>query len=179
MTYHETSIPGLWLLEPAIYPDVRGNFYESYNAHDFAQHIGSLVFVQDNQSTSRRGVLRGLHMQHAPYSQAKLVRCVSGAIMDVAVDLRPESAHYGQHYAIELSADNALQLFIPQGFAHGFITLSDEATVLYKVDAPYAPRAERTIRFDDPKLAINWEELSGMKAEQFVLSEKDRSAPYL
>lgn len=179
MTYHETSIPGLWLLEPAIYPDERGNFYESYNAHDFAQHIGSLTFVQDNQSTSIRGVLRGLHLQQSPHAQAKLVRCISGSIMDVAVDLRPESAHYGQYYAVELSATNALQLFIPKGFAHGFITLSEEATVLYKVDAPYAPMAERTIRYDDPKLSIDWVGISGLSVAEFILSDKDRNASYL
>ncbi|KGN68430.1 dTDP-4-dehydrorhamnose 3,5-epimerase [Porphyromonas sp. COT-239 OH1446] len=179
MTYHETSIPGLWLIEPAIHTDERGYFFESYNADDFARRIGSLTFVQDNQSRSKRGVLRGLHMQYAPYEQAKLVRCLEGSIMDVAVDLRPGSRHYGKHFAVELSAENYLQLFVPRGFAHGFITLSDFATVHYKVDSLYTPHAERVIRFDDPKLGIDWQALSGIPTEQFVLSEKDQRAERL
>lgn len=153
----ETGIAGLLILEPRVFGDARGFFYESYNRQVFAAATGlDIDFVQDNHSCSSRGVLRGLHYQLAPHAQGKLVRVVHGAVLDVAVDIRPESLTCGQHVAVELSADNKRMLWIPPGFAHGFLTLSETAEFLYKTTDYYAPAAERCIRWDDPQLAIDW-----------------------
>ena len=153
----ETGIAGLLILEPRVFGDARGFFYESYNRQVFAAATGlDIDFVQDNHSRSSRGVLRGLHYQLAPHAQGKLVRVVHGAVLDVAVDIRPESPTCGQHVAVELSADNKRMLWIPPGFAHGFLTLSETAEFLYKTTDYYVPAAERCIRWDDPQLAIDW-----------------------
>ncbi len=153
----ETGIAGLLILEPRVFGDARGFFYESYNRQVFAAATGlDIDFVQDNHSCSSRGVLRGLHYQLAPHAQGKLVRVVHGAVLDVAVDIRPDSPTCGQHVAVELSADNKRMFWIPPGFAHGFLTLSETAEFLYKTTDYYAPAAERCIRWDDPQLAIEW-----------------------
>lgn len=167
----ETGIAGLFILEPRVFGDARGFFYESYNRQVFAAATGlDIDFVQDNHSRSSRGVLRGLHYQLAPHAQGKLVRVVQGAVLDVAVDIRPESPTCGQHVAVELSADNKRMLWIPPGFAHGFLTLSETAEFLYKTTDYYAPAAERCIRWDDPQLAIDWS-LGGITPQ---LSAKDQ-----
>jgi dTDP-4-dehydrorhamnose 3,5-epimerase len=153
----ETAIPGVLIIEPKAFGDARGYFMESFNAREFAQKTGLEVsFVQDNLSRSRRGVLRGLHFQRPPFAQSKLVGVVKGRVLDVAVDIRKGSPTYGQHVAVELSEQNHLQFFIPHGFAHGFLVLSQEAIFTYKVDRPYAPQAEAGIRWNDPDLAIEW-----------------------
>lgn len=172
MHYTQTSIAGLWFIDPVTLGDERGYFMESYRASDFAAHIGELAIVQENQSRSQRGVLRGLHLQKGAYAQAKLVRCVEGAVLDVAVDLRKGSPTYGHHVCVELSSENHRQVYIPRGFAHGFLTLTEHATLQYKVDNMYHPESECSIRFDDPDLGIDWEQM-GLKKEQFILSEKD------
>jgi dTDP-4-dehydrorhamnose 3,5-epimerase len=161
---------GLLLAEPHVYTDVRGSFMESFRADLWEQELGLLCFIQENESYSLRGVLRGLHFQEAPYAQSKLVRVVKGCIRDVVVDLRPDSPGYGRYHAEILSEENKLQLFVPKGFAHGFVALSDEAVVQYKVDAPYKPEAERCLRFDDADLQIDW----GLDASECILSDKDR-----
>jgi dTDP-4-dehydrorhamnose 3,5-epimerase len=152
-----TPIAGLLLVRPRRFADARGHFEETWNADDFDQTVGRPVtFVQDNASVSAAGVLRGLHFQRPPMAQAKLVRCTHGAIFDVAVDLRPDSPTRGQHFAVELTADSGWQLFIPEGFAHGFLALTDGAHVHYKCTAPYSPAHEGSLRWDDPHLAIPW-----------------------
>ncbi|MDR3328997.1 MAG: dTDP-4-dehydrorhamnose 3,5-epimerase [Prevotellaceae bacterium] len=175
MNFLKTAIDGVWIIEPRVFADARGYFMESFRQDLFEQHVGKLSFVQDNESKSVRGVLRGLHYQLPPCAQSKLVRAISGAVLDVAVDIRAGSPTFGQHVAVTLSADNKRQLFIPHGFAHGFLVLSDEAVFSYKVDNPYSPTCERGIRFDDPDVGIAW----GMEAGLLLLSEKDRSAPTL
>lgn len=170
-----THIPDLVVIEPTLYEDPRGYFYESYNAAKYREMGIEPQFVQDNQSRSTRGVLRGLHYQTAPMAQAKLVRVIEGEVLDVAVDIRRGSPTYGQHYAITLSAENHKQLFIPRGFAHGFAVLSDTATFCYKCDNYYAKEYEQGIRFDDPTLNIDW----GLKPDEVLLSEKDRLLPHL
>lgn len=172
MRYSQTSIPGLWLIEPAVIGDERGYFFESYRSADFANHIGGLSVVQENQSRSKRGVLRGLHLQTGEYAQAKLLSCVEGSILDVAVDLRQGSPTFGQHYKTILSADNHRQLFIPRGFAHGFLTLSECATLQYKVDNNYNAASECSLRYDDPALSIDWAS-GGIDPSEFILSRKD------
>ncbi len=172
MQYFEQSIAGIWLLQPTIFQDNRGSFMESFQMSSFREAIGELTIVQENESVSRKGVLRGLHLQSRPYEQAKLLRCVRGTIWDVVVDLRANSTTYGQHLAFELSETNSKQLFIPRGFAHGFLTLSDEAIVQYKVNNPYNPQSERTIIYNDPTLAIDWLG-QGIKEEELIISEKD------
>ncbi len=172
MKYFEASIPGVWVMMPVVYQDERGYFMESFVRTSFNQHIGELSVVQENESLSRRGTLRGLHLQVPPHDQAKLVRCVSGSIWDVVVDLRPASPSYGQHFSIELSDKNKHQLFIPKGFAHGFLTLSEEAIIQYKVNNPYNPQSERTILYNDPDLGIDWAN-QGVDPDKFILSEKD------
>lgn len=170
MQFTELEIPGVWLIEPGRYGDARGYFMETWRRDEFEAHVGYPVeFVQDNESLSSRGVLRGLHFQRGRLSQAKLVRVSRGAVLDVAVDLRPESETFGRHVAVELSADNARQLFVPRGFAHGFVVVSDVAQFQYKVDNRYAPEAEATLRFDDPALGIDWR----LPAAELLLSEKD------
>lgn len=172
MEYIETKIPGVWVLEPKVFDDQRGYFMETYRAEDFDSHIGHVLFVQDNESRSSYGVLRGLHYQKGEWSQAKLVRVLQGRVYDVAVDLRRSSPTFGQHIAVELSSDNKRQLFIPRGFAHGFAVLSDTAVFAYKVDNKYMPSAEASIRFDDPAIGIEWP----IPAADMILSPKDVNA---
>lgn len=169
MKYTQLSIPGVWLIEPRRFGDARGYFMETFKLEEFRAHVGEVDFVQDNESFSSRGVLRGLHFQKGEFSQAKLVRVSRGSVLDVVVDLRGDSPTFGRHVAVELSADNALQLFMPRGMAHGFAVLSEVAQFQYKVDNVYAPQAEATLRFDDPALGIDWR----IPAEDMLLSEKD------
>lgn len=176
MKYTETELPGVWIIEPKVLGDARGYFMESYKQTEFEQNIGIVDFMQENESCSTKGVLRGLHYQLAPFSQAKLVRVIRGCVLDVAVDIRKGSPTYGRYIAVELSGENKRQLFIPQGFAHGFQVLSDEAIFTYKVDNPYAPTHERSIRYDDPDIAVAWRV---MDTTSINLSEKDKKAPFL
>jgi dTDP-4-dehydrorhamnose 3,5-epimerase len=176
MKYMETAIPGVWIIEPTIFDDARGYFFEAFKQAEFEQHIGRVDFIQENESCSTQGVLRGLHYQLQPYAQAKLVRVILGSVLDVAVDLRRGSRSFGQHITVELSAANKQQLFIPRGFAHGFHVLSERAVFTYKVDNPYQPASERSIRYDDPALGIDWRVPEGRSP---VLSEKDKQAPTL
>ncbi|MBO7235623.1 MAG: dTDP-4-dehydrorhamnose 3,5-epimerase [Alistipes sp.] len=166
----KTDIEGVVIIEPQLFGDSRGYFMESYSERDFARLVAPVRFVQDNESRSRYGVVRGLHYQREPYSQSKLVRCLEGRVLDVAVDIRPESPTYGKYVAVELSADNHRQLFIPKGFAHGFAVLSKEALFAYKCDEFYHPEAECGIAWDDPTLSIDW----GLPKEDIILSEKDK-----
>lgn len=169
-----TSIPDVLIIEPTTYVDERGYFYESFNQRKFEEALGrSVGFVQDNQSMSTKGVIRGLHFQIAPSAQAKLVRCVAGSVYDVAVDIRPNSETFGQHVAVELSDVNCRQLWIPEGFAHGFATLSEVAIFLYKTTDYYDPKSERSLLWNDPCLGINW------KVDRPTLSNKDMAAPLL
>lgn len=171
MTIVKTGIEGVFVIEPRVFGDSRGYFFESYNERDFAEQTGINVrFVQDNESRSHYGVVRGLHFQLPPYAQAKLVRVVEGCVLDVAVDIRHDSPTYGQHVAVELSADNKRQFFLPKGFAHGFAVLSETAMFQYKCDEYYHPEAEGAIAWDDPTLAIDWK----VAAADVLLSEKDR-----
>lgn len=176
MNYTQTPISGLWLIEPKVFEDERGYFFESYRQSDFVRHIGSILFVQENESRSQRGVLRGLHLQRGEYAQSKLVRCVEGRILDVAVDLREGSPTFGKHYSLVLSSENHRQLFIPRGFAHGFLTLSAFATLQYKVDNVYNAESECSLRYDDPILDINWSVEGEEEIGDFVLSNKDTQA---
>lgn len=169
MKFTPLEIDGVWLVEPRRFGDVRGYFMESFKKSEFEANIGKIDFIQDNESFSSRGVLRGLHFQKGEFSQAKLVRVSRGTVLDVAVDLRGDSPTFGRHVAVELSQDNARQLFIPRGFAHGFVVLSETAQFQYKVDNAYAPQSEATLRFDDPALAIDWR----MPVSECLLSEKD------
>ena len=171
MNYIKTEIPDVWVCEPKVFADARGYFMETWRASDFNEHIGHEVnFVQDNQSMSSRGVLRGLHFQKGEFSQAKLVRVLQGTVVDVAVDLRQSSPTFGKYVMVELSAENKRQLFIPRGFAHGFQVISDTAVFTYKVDNIYAPQAECSIRYDDPKIGIAWPITN---PQELLLSEKD------
>ena len=172
MNIIETSIQGLYILEPRVFGDARGYFFESYNARDFAA-VADVTFVQDNESRSCYGVVRGLHFQKPPYAQAKLVRVVEGCVLDVAVDLRAGSPTYGQHVVAELSADNHRQFYIPHGFAHGFAVLSPSAVFQYKCDNLYHPEAEGALAWDDPTLAIDWQ----LPPADVILSEKDKHHP--
>lgn len=174
MKIRETHIPGLLVIEPDVYGDSRGYFFESFSARKFEEMTGIRTeFVQDNESRSSYGVVRGLHMQLPPHSQAKLVRVVDGRVLDVAVDLRKDSPTFGQHFSIELSGENHLQVYIPKGFAHGFSVLSEEAVFQYKCDEYYAPESEAAIAWDDQDLNIDWK----VPAEDVVLSQKDRNHP--
>lgn len=173
--FRETGLPGLLLIEPRIHGDERGFFYESFHQQQFDAAIGRHVtFVQDNHSRSSRGVLRGLHYQLPPQAQGKLVRCVAGEVFDVAVDLRRGSATFGHHFSTLLSAANHRQLWIPEGFAHGFVALSEHAELLYKTTAYWSPQHERALRWDDPQLAIAWP-----LRDEVQLSARDRTAPLL
>ena len=174
MVYKECDISGVWIIEPKVFNDVRGYFMEAFKQEEFEAHVGKVDFVQDNESRSSRGVLRGLHYQLPPFSQAKLVRVVKGRVLDIAVDLRKDSPTFGKYISVELSDENKRQLFIPQGFAHGFHVLSEEAVFTYKVDNPYRPAYERGIRYDDPQIAVDWKIEPD---EQLSLSEKDQKAP--
>lgn len=170
MNFIETKLKGCFLLEPKIILDERGYFMESFNENTFQKGIGQPVhFVQDNQSYSTRGVLRGLHYQTGEHAQAKLVRVLQGEVLDVAVDIRPESDTYGQHVAVLLSAENQKQLFIPRGFAHGFVVLSEIATFFYKCDNFYNKESEGGIIFNDPSLQIDWQ----LSESELLISEKD------
>lgn len=171
----KTAIDGVYILEPRIFRDDRGYFFESFSQREFEEKIGKINFVQDNESKSSYGVMRGLHFQRPPYAQSKLVRCVKGAVLDVAVDIRKDSPTYGQHVAVELTADNHRQFFIPRGFAHGFAVLSDEAIFQYKCDNFYAPQADGGISILDASLNIDWQIPTG----KAILSEKDTKHPLL
>jgi dTDP-4-dehydrorhamnose 3,5-epimerase len=175
MNIVETGFDGLVILEPKVIEDPRGYFMESYR-YDVLKSKGiNIHFVQDNQSKSRRGVLRGLHYQNAPHQQTKLIRVLSGEILDVVVDLRKSKATFGKSFTIALSAENKKQLLVPSGFAHGFLVLSETAEILYKCDEFYHPEAEGGIMYDDPALKIDW----GMKKEDLILSQRDLQHPTL
>lgn len=170
MNFIKTDIEGVVIVEPRRFGDDRGYFMETFKLEEFHANVDpSISFVQDNESFSSRGVLRGLHFQKGEFSQAKLVRVSRGSVLDVAVDLRGGSPTFGRHVAVELTADNCRQLFIPRGFAHGFVVLSDVAQFQYKVDNVYAPQSEATLRFDDPALGIDWI----ISADEMLLSPKD------
>lgn len=171
----QTEIEGVLILEPDVFGDARGYFFESFSRKRFEEAAGAVDFIQDNESKSRYGVLRGLHFQHGEAAQAKLVRVVAGCVLDVAVDIRRGSPTFGRHVAVELSGENHRQFFIPRGFAHGFAVLSDEAIFQYKCDNYYAPQSEGGIAWDDPELAIDWR----LPARDILLSEKDRRHPTL
>ena len=171
MKVTETKLPGVKIIDPQVLSDSRGSFHESFNQHKFDQLVQKdITFVQDNHSVSTRGVLRGLHYQVAPFSQGKLVRVVSGAVFDVAVDIRPDSSTFSKWFGLELTANNNLQLWIPEGFAHGFQVISESAVFLYKTTNFYSPEHERCIRWDDPTLGIEWPSFDTAK-----LSDKDKS----
>lgn len=169
MEYKETEIKGVYVIEPRVFNDARGYFFEAWKKEEFEEKIGKVNFVQDNESKSSYGVLRGLHYQKGDFSQTKLVRVIKGKVIDVAVDLRKSSPTFGKHVAVELSEDNKRQFFIPRGFAHGFLVLSEEAIFTYKVDNVYAPQHEASIRFNDEDLNIEWP----IAPEDVVTSEKD------
>ncbi len=170
-----TALDGVVIIEPRVFADARGYFFESFSQREFEEKVRPIRFVQDNESKSSYGVLRGLHYQKPPFAQSKLVRVIKGAVLDVAVDIRQGSPTYGQHVAVELTAENHRQLFIPRGFAHGFAVLSDEAIFQYKCDNFYAPQAEGAIAWNDPALGIDWK----LPTEAVLLSDKDRRHPCL
>lgn len=169
MEYKSTNIKGVYIIEPRVFKDARGYFFEAFKQNDFNENVGHVDFIQDNESKSSYGVLRGLHYQKGDYSQAKLVRVISGNVLDVAVDLRKSSETFGKYIMVELSGENHKQFFIPRGFAHGFLVLSNEAVFSYKVDNVYAPSEEESICFNDPQLDIKWP-TEGMNV---ITSEKD------
>lgn len=174
MTFTETSLPGVFVVEPKVFGDHRGFFMESWSQRAFEKAGLFYDFVQDNHSSSTvKGTLRGIHFQRGEKAQAKLVRCVKGAVLDVAVDLRPSSSHYKKWVGVELSAENKKQLLIPRGFGHGFLTLTDDVEFLYKADNPYAPEADGGIYWNDPDIGVNW------GVDDPILSEKDSRSPYL
>ena len=172
MNFIETKLEGCFIIEPKVFKDERGYFMESFNETVFQKGIGKTIrFVQDNQSFSTKGVLRGLHYQTGEYSQAKLVRVLQGEVLDVVVDIRPDSKTFGDYVSVLLTDENNTQLFVPRGFAHGFLTLSPTADILYKCDTYYHKNAEAGIRYNDPELKIDW----GFAASQLILSEKDKT----
>ena len=174
MNIIKTSIEGALIIEPKVFGDARGYFFESFNAQEFKEKTGlDITFVQDNESMSTYGVMRGLHFQRPPFTQSKLVRCVRGAVLDVAVDIRKGSLTYGQHVAVELTEQNHRQFFVPRGFAHGFAVLSETAVFQYKCDNFYAPQADGGISILDESLGIDWQ----IPAEKVLLSEKDTHHP--
>lgn len=175
MEYKRTKIDGVYVIEPRVFNDARGYFMEAWKKAEFEEHIGPVNFIQDNESKSGYGVLRGLHYQKGEASQAKLVRVIKGRVVDVAVDLRRSSPTFGQHVMVELSDENKRQFFIPRGFAHGFLVLSQEAIFTYKVDNPYAPQADAGIRWNDPALGIEWP----IDPALVQTSEKDMKQPLL
>jgi dTDP-4-dehydrorhamnose 3,5-epimerase len=174
MKFVNTPIEGLVIIEPIVFDDDRGCFFESYNKKKFEEAIGKISFVQDNESKSSKGVMRGLHFQKPPFAQAKLVRCIEGRVLDVAVDIRDGSKTFGQHIITKLSGENNKQLFIPRGFAHGFLVLTNSAIVSYKVDNNYAPEYDAGIRWDDSILNIQW----GVSKSEVLVSEKDTKLPF-
>lgn len=169
MNVIKTAIEGVVIVEPRVFTDARGYFFESFSQREFEEKVRKINFVQDNESMSSYGVMRGLHFQRPPYTQSKLVRCVKGSVLDVAVDIRKGSPTYGQHVAVELSEDNHLQFFVPRGFAHGFAVLSETAIFQYKCDNFYAPQADGGISIKDDSLGIDWK----IPTENALLSEKD------
>lgn len=175
MNVIKTEIDGVVIIEPRVFNDARGYFFESYSERDFNSQVGEVKFIQDNESRSQYGVLRGLHYQKGEHSQAKLVRVVRGKVYDVAVDLRKSSPTFGKYVGVELSEDNHRQFFIPRGFAHGFAVMSDIAVFQYKCDNFYAPQSEGAIMWNDPQLKIEWP----IPADKVILSEKDQHHPLL
>mgnify|MGYP003562881561 FL=1 len=175
MNVIKTDIDGLVIIEPRVFGDSRGYFFESFSERDFKREVADVDFVQDNESKSSYGVVRGLHFQKPPYAQAKLVRGVKAKVLDVAVDLRKESPTFGRYVAMELSEENHRQMFIPRGFAHGFSVLSEEVIFQYKCDNYYAPQSEGAVAWDDPDLDIDWK----IPAGKVLLSEKDKKHPRL
>ena len=175
MRFIRTKLEEVVIIEPKVFGDDRGYFMETFRQNLFEENVAKINFVQDNESKSKKGVLRGLHYQLPPFAQSKLVRVIKGKILDVAVDIRKTSPTFKKYVAVELSDENKRQLFIPQGFAHGFLVLSDEAIVVYKVDNYYSPKHDRSIRFDDPEINIDWQ----FPKDRIIVSEKDRNAPYL
>ena len=173
MQYIKTEIDGVYVIEPRVFNDARGYFMEAWKMAEFNEHIGNVTFIQDNESKSSYGVLRGLHYQKGAASQSKLVRVIKGRVIDVAVDIRKSSPTFGRHVMVELSEENKRQFFIPRGFAHGFLVLSDEAIFMYKVDNPYAPETEAGIRWNDPDLGIEWP----INPQEVLTSEKDLQQP--
>jgi len=173
MEIEKTDLPGLLIVNPKIFRDERGYFYESYNQEKYHEAGIDTIFVQDNESRSVRGVVRGLHYQLAPHAQAKLVRVLEGTVFDVAVDIRKDSPTFGQWFGVELSAENKKQLYIPEGFAHGFSVLSETAVLAYKCNEFYHPESERGIALDDPDLNIDWK----IPSQEFIVSEKDKKSP--
>ena len=165
----KTAIEGVVIIEPKVFKDARGYFFESFSQREFEEKVRKINFVQDNESMSSYGVMRGLHFQAPPFTQSKLVRCVKGAVLDVAVDIRKGSPTYGQHVAVELTEDNHRQFFVPRGFAHGFVVLSETAVFQYKCDEFYHPEADGGINIQDETLGIDWQ----IKVEDALLSEKD------
>ena len=174
MKFIKTEIPDVYIIEPSVFGDNRGYFLESFNLERFEENVYPIKFVQDNESKSSKGVLRGLHFQKPPFEQAKLVRCIEGRVLDVAVDLRKGSPTYGKHITVELSGENKKQLFVPRGFAHGFSVLSNTAVFAYKVDNIYAPESDSGIRYDDKELNIDW----GLNKQEFQLSVKDKNLSF-
>jgi len=170
----ETDIEGVVIIKPRIFSDSRGYFFESYSKREFDEKVRPIDFVQDNESSSSYGVMRGFHFQRPPFAQSKLVRCISGSVLDVAIDIRRNSPTYGRHVAVELSDRNHLQLFIPRGFAHGFAVLSDSAVFQYKCDNFYAPQSEGGISIQDPSMNIDWR----IDPSKAILSDKDRQHPF-
>ena len=173
MEYIKTEIEGVFVIEPKVFNDARGYFMEAWKQAEFNEHVGKVDFIQDNESKSSFGVLRGLHFQKGAAAQAKLVRVIKGKVLDVAVDIRKSSPTFGKHVMVELSEENKRQFFIPRGFAHGFLVLSEEAIFTYKVDNPYAPQSEAGIRWNDPDLAIQWP----IDSQKVQTSEKDLKQP--
>ena len=180
MNVIKTAIDGVLIIEPRVFGDKRGYFFESFSQREFDEKVAPILghtinFVQDNESMSSYGVMRGLHFQRPPYTQSKLVRCVKGAVLDVAVDIRKGSPTFGKHVSVELTGDNHRQFFIPKGFAHGFVVLSEEAIFQYKCDNLYAPQSEGAIAWNDSALGIDWQ----IPTEEVMLSEKDKHHPLL
>ena len=173
MNIIKTKISGLVIIEPKLFVDERGYFFESFNQRDFTSAVGNVTFVQDNESKSCYGVLRGLHFQLPPFAQSKLVRVIEGSVLDIAVDIRKNSPTYGQYVSVELTGESHRQLFIPKGFAHGFVVLSQQAVFQYKCDEFYHPEAEGAIAWNDPDLAIDWQ----IPIEDMILSERDKHHP--
>jgi len=171
----QTDIEGVVIIEPRIFKDDRGYFFESYSQREFDEKVMPIKFIQDNESKSSYGVLRGLHFQKGEYSQSKLVRVIKGSVLDVAVDIRKGSPTFGKYAAVELTGENHRQFFIPRGFAHGFSVLSDEVVFQYKCDNFYAPQSEGALAWNDPDLGIDWK----VPADKVILSEKDKKHPFL
>ena len=172
MTYIQTEIDGVWIIEPKVFNDARGYFMEAFKKEEFEANIGKVNFIQDNESKSSYGVLRGLHYQKGEFCQAKLVRVIKGEVLDVAVDLRESSPTFGKYVSVLLNEENKRQFFIPRGFAHGFLVLSEEAIFTYKVDNAYAPQAEASVLYNDKDLSIDWP----INENQIILSDKDKTA---